>query len=186
MNGTPEAQTVVAWFPTEYWKAALLGSKTATPETQQRLFAVVDTYTIILVVKLNKGPVGPKTFTPLDDLAKDAKLVNASGESFAPIAEDKLTPEAKAMFQNVGPGLAKMLGPLGEGMHLMAFPATGKAGKRLADPTVPGKLSFTMSGHTFAWHLPLGTLLPPKKCEKCGETFKGDFLFCPYDGTPLK
>ena len=186
IENTPDSECVTLWLPTEYWKAAISDAKSVTPQAQQRTLKFLDGYVIILAVKMNKGSGGSMTFAPFEEVMKGAKLINPSGESYAPLETDKLLPEAKTFFQNMGPALAKMLGPMGKGMHLLAFPATDKAGKRLADPTLPGKLSFTMNGHTFAWHLPLGGLLPPQKCEKCGETFKGDFLFCPYDGTALK
>jgi hypothetical protein len=42
-----------------------------------------------------------------------------------------------------------------------------------------------MGEKEFHWRLPLGSLLPPKICPKCGETFSGAYKFCPWDGSTL-
>ena len=186
MHSTPETQTVLCWMPAEYWKAAMSVGKPAATKESQNVAAIIDAYMVVLVAKLNKGPHAAQGFASLDELTKDARLLIPGTEGLVPLGEDQQTPELKKFLREMQPVMGKTLGPLGEGLHFLVFPSKDKAGKRLADPTASGKLALTINGHIFTWHLPLGSLMPPKKCEKCGETFKGDFLFCPYDGTALK
>ena len=84
------------------------------------------------------------------------------------------------------PIMANMLGQFGKSLEFYAFPAKDKADKPLADPFANGKIKVAMSGRSFSWRLPLGSLMRPKKCATCGEEFSGNYNVCPFDGTKLK
>ena len=183
---TPEAQFMAVWLPTEFWKVTITVSAGMTAERRKTVIDTLDKYTVFMVAKMYQKDGVTTGFAPLEEVAKDASVISGSGKTLSPLAEEKITPEARELLAKIGPGLAITFGPLAEGLRMLVFPATGTDGKPLGDPKASGKLSLTMSGRTFSWHLPLGALMPPKTCPKCGENFKGDFRFCPYDGTALK
>jgi hypothetical protein len=69
-------------------------------------------------------------------------------------------------------------------MEFVVYP--GKDGdKTLADATRPGDIATTFYGETYHWHLPLGSLLPPKVDKSTGERFPGNYLYSPYTGKKL-
>jgi len=86
----------------------------------------------------------------------------------------------------IKPVIANTLGPLGQNMHFLLFPAKDKNGQNIAEAKKEGAFSVKLGEREFKWRLPLGSLLPPKICPKCGEKLSGAYNYCPYDGTPLK
>jgi len=86
----------------------------------------------------------------------------------------------------IKPVIVNTLGPLGQNMHFFLFPAKNKSGRNIADAKKGGVFSVRLGEREFKWRLPLGSLLPPKICPRCGEKLSGAYKYCPYDGTPLK
>ena len=78
-----------------------------------------------------------------------------------------------------------MLGPMGQNVHFYAFSATDNAGNRIADARKEETFSVTLTGREYKWRLPLGSLLPPKKCPLDGEILNGAYKYCPWHGAKL-
>lgn len=75
---------------------------------------------------------------------------------------------------------------MGKNVAFFVYEAKDKAGNRPIDPNKPGSFDVRMGEEDFHWRLPLGSLLPVRVCPKCGETFPGNYTFCPFDGVQLK
>jgi len=112
-------------------------------------------------------------------------MVSPSGHTFTPLDEDALVPGARNLFSMSKPLFSNMFGSMGKHFEFLIFPGKDKSGAKVVDPLGTGTLRFNVNSHSFAWHLPLGSLLPPKSCPTCGQTFPGNYEFCPYDGTKL-
>jgi hypothetical protein len=111
--------------------------------------------------------------------------MDASGKSYEPLSNDELPPLLQSILAGMKPGMVAAAGPAGKNMAILVFSNRDTAGKPIADAKSSGTFSVVAAGKAFRWRTPLGALLPPKACPKCGESLSGAYKFCPYDGTPL-
>jgi hypothetical protein len=155
------------------------------PEQVAQFTKVVRPYTTVVIVEGTVGPLGGMSFKSEAEVRARVKLRDRDGETYAPIAPDKLSPGLSSLLSIMKPMLASALGPLGRNMHFLVFPAEDKQGRPIADAKKEGSFSVLVCEKKYRWKLPLGSLLPPKTCAECSEELSGAFKFCPYDGTKL-
>jgi len=176
---------IVWWIPTEFWEKVYQNNPRVNPAQSSEIIQTLKEYTLVVIIDGKKGGLAGITYTPADDLRKDLTLTNPDGSTLAPLAEDALNPAMKNLIGMMKPLLSNMLGQMGQNYNFFVFPGKDKAGKQLIDAHGNGKLTVHYSGGSFVWHLPLGSLMPIKKCDTCGEEFIGNYNFCPYDGQKL-
>jgi hypothetical protein len=182
----PGRITLVWWVPPEFWRAALLAGRTIPADKVEEMVASISDVNVFIVADAKVGGFGSLTFEPQSELEKRLTVTDGSGKPVATIAEAKQPLATKNMLAMMKPLLSNMLGELGKNLSFFVFEGKNKDGTRRIDPTKPGMLTAKLSEEEFRWRLPLGSLLPPKVCPKCGETFPGNYGFCPFDETPLK
>jgi hypothetical protein len=175
----------VQWLPTEYWRREPELNLRETPDTIQALVETIGRYTVFLVLDAKKAPLGVFDYTPAERLRSTATMVSPSGDMFTPLDEDALVPGARNLFSVWKPLFSNMFGSMGKHFEFLIFPGKDKSGAKVVDPLGMGTLTINVNSHSFAWRLPLGSLLPQKSCPTCGQTFPGNYEFCPYDGTKL-
>jgi hypothetical protein len=190
---TPDPDRVgfVWWLPTEFWQASLAADPLADLGGTDAIVEVMDPYIVIAVADGTIGPFGGTTFLPEPDLRKSLRIQDTDGNSYAPLSQEASSADARNLLGMMRPGLAGMLGPMGENMHFFLFASRAPDGRRIADPRQAGRLSVTLGGveglktleHT--WRLPLGSVLPPRWCPEDGERLSGAWRYCPFDGSEL-
>lgn len=74
---------------------------------------------------------------------------------------------------------------MGQNLLVFLFPAVGKDNQKIADAKKAGSFAVNIGKLEYKWRLPLGSVVPPKICPKCGEKLSGAYTYCPYDGTKL-
>jgi trehalose/maltose transport system substrate-binding protein len=184
-DDTPDHICLVLWVPTEFWRRSLERDPRNTPEKIEDGVQMFDRYTLFLVIDAKKDGRAVLDYIPSELIHSTTAMVSPRGETFTPLNEDALVWRARILLPMLKPLLSKQFGSLGQHMEFLFFPGKDKSGAKIVDPLGTGTLTINVNSHSFAWHLPLGSLLPQKSCPICGQTFPGNYEFCPYDGTKL-
>lgn len=179
------SMTMVMWMPEEYWRAAIQSSGGLSAKGTEEFLAAMRPYTMVAVLAADVGAVGAFTYSAPEELRKSVRLEDSTGASYSPIDPQTLNASMKNLLQAIRPMLTNAMGPMGANMELLLFPATNKAGQRIADATKDGFFIVTLNGVAFRYHLPLGSILPPVVDAHSGEVFPGNYHFNPYSGDKL-
>jgi len=177
--------TLVWWIPEEFWRTTLAANPDMTTNMIEKILKPLKPYTLVAVVKGEFGPFGGITYAAETDIRTNLFLFDSQENQYSPIDNADLNPDLQNFLGMMRPVFANMLGPMGKNFDFYAFPATDKAGNKIANAKAEGTFTVQLAQDKFKWRLPLGSLLPPKICPKCGEILSGNFKYCPYDGTPL-
>ena len=181
-----DEMTLIWWIPEEFWQVSFTQDPTATEAQSEEFIKILQPYTLIAVVDGKVGAFGGVTYISEADIRANIKIRDSQGAYYMPFNEDEVDADVKNLLSMIKPVIANMLGPLGQNMHFLLFPAKNKNGQNIAEAKKEGVFSVKVGERKFRWRLPLGSLLPPKICPKCGEKLSGAYKYCPYDGTPLK
>ena len=128
------------------------------------------------------GAVTPKG---REELVAALSLTTSGGAKLEPLPESDLSPDTINLFAMMKPILGNMLGQFGKGIEFICFAGKDAQGEHLTDPTKEGFFTIDYGGKTYAWRLPLGSLLPPMFDPETGERFPGNYLYNPYTGKRL-
>lgn len=156
---------IVWWVPVEFWEASAQSQGTNPAEAAEK-FKPLRPYTLVAVAVGKIGGLGI-TWTPTQDVRKNVAL-RAGGVDYLPIETDKVNAEAQLLATILRPLLANIIGPIGQNMEFMFFPATNKDGGLLADARNKGEFTVVLKGlagepeSAYEWRLPLTSLSPPK------------------------
>lgn len=186
MGEKADEMTLVWWLPEEYWQTVFAQDPTTTEAQTEEFLGVLRPYTLFAVVEGKIGPFGGVTYKAEEDVRGGTRLIDQEGTEYVPLGEDEVGADAKNLLSAMKPVLANILGPMGQNVNFFLFPAKGKKGNKLADPTQEGTFSVKLTDRAFKWRLPLGSLLPPKICPVDGEKLNGAWKFCPWHGVELK
>ncbi len=175
--------SLVWWIPQEFWEISLSANPAVTPEGRAQILKALDDYTIFVLVRAESGFGGMTALGSREDLLLNSKL-EIGGQVISPIPLDSVSGGAYTIVAGMKPMLGRLLGQFGQLMELVVYPSK-KDGKPIFDPKVAETFTYTLYEHTFTWHLPLGSLLPPKLDPRTKEQFPGNYQFNPYTGTRL-
>lgn len=185
MSEAPDEMTLVWWVPTEFWEVSMVQDGTVPKEEIEDFVSVLKPYTVVFAVDGTMDNFGGISYVSEKKIRKSVNLVDSAGNRFAPLEKDDIEPGAVNLLSMLRPVIVNMLGPLGENMHFLVFPAKNEAGKEIAPATSEGRFAVELGSNTFNWRLPLGSLLDPKTCPKDGESMSGAWNFCPRHGSAL-
>ncbi len=177
--------SIVWWLPEEFWATSIAANTNVKPAQIQMFAKFVHPYFIVGVVSGKIVAFGPLTYRTEGEIRVLIKLKDSDGTTYTPLATDKVAASVPALVALMRPGMAKMLGPLGENMNFYVFPGSRKDGTRVCDASARGVCEVDLGEQAFKWKLPLESVLPKQKCPVCGEILSGAYKYCPYDGTTL-
>lgn len=180
-----DLMTLVWWMPEQFWQAAFSAGDGLTEEGRESMLKALRPYTLIAVFDGKIGPMGGVTYRPESEIRKSLALVDQEGNTYRPLPDDEIGADVRNFIAAFKPMAASMLGPMGENLHIYAFPAKSASGRAIADPTSEGKLVAKLAERSYTWRLPLGSLMPPKMCPQDRETMSGAWTYCPWHGTKL-
>jgi hypothetical protein len=178
--------SLIWWVPPEFWRAAMSVSGTVRADKVEEMVAAISDVNVFIVVDGKIGAFATMTFEPQAEVEKHLSIMDGSGKPIAAIPDAKQPVATKNMLAMMKPLFSNMLGEFGKNLSFFVFEGKNKDGTRRIDPNKPGMLTAKLGEEEFRWRLPLGSLLPSKVCPKCGETFPGNYGFCPFDATPLR
>jgi hypothetical protein len=175
----------VWWIPEEFWTESFRQTPEVTASQREEFLRTIRPYTIVIVVDGTIGSFGGVTYRSEEEIRARTRLVDARKKSYAPLREDGLNADTRNMLEMTTPVLANALGPMGQNMHFLLFPAETDSGTRIANPTGKGEFSVRLGENEFKWRLPLDALLSARVCPSCKQECKGSWSYCPWCGTRL-
>ena len=177
--------TQVWWFPEEFWTLSFRQSGSFNVEQQEAFLKAVRPYLVLAVSDGKIGPLGGAEFIDAASLRATLQVLDGSGRSYAPLADEQLTADVKNLGALLKSMLVNMLGALGQGTHMFFFPSAASDGTAIAAATKEGGFAVRVGEEFFKWRLPLGSLLPLKTCPEDGERMSGAWKYCPWHGKVL-
>jgi len=177
--------TMVWWIPEQFWQAAAANNNPAGSAQSDALMKIMGRYTFISVVDGQLGPLGGVTYKSEELVRNSVTLKDSMGVSYSPLADTAIDADMRIILQLFKPIFTNIAGPLGQNMHILLFPSTGKDGQPLADAKSTGSFNVVLAGKEFKYVLPLASMLPFRYDAATGEKFPGTYNFNPITGTRL-
>jgi hypothetical protein len=184
-SGDARRAELVRWIPTDYWRVALASSPNVPTSAVDEIERVLAAYTLMVIASGEIGPLAGVTWTPEETIRATAVLRDRGGAEHRPLPAERIAPDAKSLATFIKPLLASIMGPMGENMHMVFFPARNAAGDAIAHARTEGSFSLQIADRTYRWRLPLGSLMPQKVCPVDDEAMDGSWRFCPWHGKEL-
>lgn len=175
--------SVVWWFPLEFWAENIRANADIPADARSALIGTMADYTVVALLRARPAPGGLQDIQPREELAKNTRF-EINGKSLESLPAERVSDSALALLAQLKPLLAEMAGEVGKALELAVYPARVD-GKQVTDAGLPGRLVITFYNRNFVWHLPLGSLVPPKTDKKTGEQFPGNYDFNPFTGGKL-
>ena len=178
---------IVWWIPAEFWEASAK-RQGSSPERAREMFTSLREYTIVCVA-VGKMGIGTINWSTPAEVRASTMLRDSAGINYKSVTE--LSPDAQGLLSIVTPILTNILGPMGQNIQFLLYPAKTSAGSPIADARRPGSFSIVISDllrqkeTAFAWRLPLTSLTPPRFCPIGHERVQADWKFCPWHGNQL-
>jgi hypothetical protein len=173
------------WIPEEFWRASISQGGDLSASQTEEFLKVLRPYLVVAVIDGRMGPIGGLTFKSEATIRESVQLIDASGKRYRTLNNDSLDADTKNLLQMFKPVLTNMLGPIGQNMHFLLFPAHDAKGGMIAEAKKEGAFSVQLGNAEYKWRLPLGSLLPLKTCPVDGEQLNGAWIFCPWHGARL-
>jgi hypothetical protein len=177
---------LVWWIPTQFWE--LTSGRTGMSEEMKERYAFLRKYTLVAVV-VGKLGIGNIDYVS-EPVVRDATgLRDSDGIVYQPV--QKLSGDADGLLAIMKVVFGKTMGPMGQNIQVLFFPATNTMARPIADPLLPGSFSVILSkivggkDKVVEWKLPLTTLSQPKYCPVGKERVQANWKFCPWHGVKL-
>lgn len=180
MTKTGQNMKLVWWIPTMYWDIALNGNPDVTEEAKQDILRSVEKYIIFAVLDGEIGALG-FSYKELENI----KVIDDKDMVYKPLNQEELPEETLNLLNILKPTLSNLIGEMGKNMEFYVFPGTNEKGDKILNPTSTSNFSVFYNGDSFNWRLPLGCLVPQKKCPVDDEKLSGSWKFCPWHGNEL-
>jgi hypothetical protein len=175
--------TLVWWIPVEFWDLSLAANPNVPTSSAAQIREVFHDYQVFALIRATMSLQGLTGVATRADLLANARL-EIDGKATPPLDADKVPPGVQAILGAMKPMLAGIMGPLGQSIELVVYPAVAD-GHRLMDPMKPGSFQYALYDQTFHWRLPLASLLPKKWDPKSKEEFPGNYDYNPFTGDKL-
>jgi hypothetical protein len=182
-NGELPNRQMVVWIPYNFWE--IIGDQAKySPEFTAEIVNNMKHYMMFCLVdySINNTVIN---FRSEDEIRKTLRLTDSLGHIFKPLNNEEVTPGAKSLVDHLQPALAQMMGQFGEGMRIFIFDAIVNNDKAAIEVTSKNKFSLSWDKAKMNWKLPFASVLPLKHCPVDNAEMKGNWNFCPEDGTPL-
>ena len=178
---------IVWWIPAEFWEISAERAGMAADKVKQR-YAPLRRYTVVAVA-VGKIGIGNVNWISEPEIRDSTTLRDSEGNTYQPV--QKLSGDAAGLVSVLKAVFGNMLGPMGQNIQLLFFPAANKMAKPLADPLASGSFSVVLSkliegkDSVFEWKLPVTALSPPKYCPIGKERVQANWKYCPWHGVKL-
>jgi hypothetical protein len=185
LSSRAQSMRLVWWIPTEYWAFSAQVDPKVSAAQMDSVAELLRPFTVIAAVDGELSPAGEISFLPAQKLRASIRLVDSHGTRYPPIAPDAIPERTQVIIDVLKPLFANLLGQMGESMEFFLFPAADAHGHPIAPATGSGGFSVVLAEEEFRWRLPLGSLVPRKRCPVDGELLSGSWRYCPWHGVEL-
>lgn len=177
---------LIWWLPAEYWAISISQISSISPDVAAEINATVKDYVIVCVNDMVSNGTAPLSYKTEKEILADFSLVDSSNKVFYPLLENEISPEGLRLKERFTPLFMRTLGQLGAGMSVFFFKVQDEHGENIIDARKNGTFKIIQGGKTFAWDLPLSTLVSPKFCPIDNQQMNGKWQYCPMHGVKLK
>lgn len=177
--------TLLWWVPEEFWQISYSQNPNITEEAVKKVLESIRPYTIIVVLDGEVGIFGGITYFSEKAIRSEIKIKDKKGNSYNPIDDNKIDINTKNFLLMMKPIFINMLGPMGQNIHFILFPAKDQNGNQIVEATKDGMFLVEFKNKEYKWRLPLGSLILAKVCPTCGEKLSGSYKYCPWDASRL-
>lgn len=177
---------LIWWIPTDYWKVLFQRNPNLSEKHKTEIQEVLSHYILISVADAALGDDTSLSFLSRKEIISKISITTDGKKIYPPLKGNEISKEAKKIISELRPVLASVLGQFGKGFHFIVFKDEDKRGNLVLNPKEKGTLTVKYGEDKVIWHLPLGSLLPPKYDVQSGEKFPGNYDFNPFTGKPLK
>src|SRR5467141_1460558 len=132
---------IVWWIPADFWEASAK-RQGSSPERAREMFASLREYTIVCVA-VGKMGIGTINWSTEADVRSNTVLRDSAGINYKSVTE--LSSDAQGLLSIVKPVLTNVLGPMGQNLQFLLYPAKTSAGSTIADARRPGSFSVVIS-----------------------------------------
>ena len=174
------------WMPEQFWQAVFSQEPNITQTEIERRLDVFRPYVLVAVTAGELGVFGAPKFDSEATVLSKTRLVDNEHTVYEPLIQSTLSPDMQSFISVFTPMLVQLLGPTGEALVFVVFPARNQDGVMIADATKEGSFQVNVGDSEFKWRLPLGAVLPPKVCPVDGDKMSGAWKYCPWHGVELK
>lgn len=185
MSRKADELTLLWWIPEEFWRASFAQTQDISPTQVEDFLKVLRPYFVLVAVDGSMGSIGGVTYKSEAAVREETQLIDFSGARYRALPEESVGPDVQNLLQMFKPVLGNMLGPLGQNMHFLLFPARTGKGSMIAEASKEGGFTIKMGANEYRWRLPLGSLIPRKTCPVDGEKLNGAWIYCPWHGVKL-
>jgi hypothetical protein len=140
-SDNPDEMTLVWWVPEAFWKASFEQDKEITPKQAEEFMKILRPYIVVIVVDGKIGTFGSMTYKTEALIKNNIQLTDGKGNSFRPLADEKISSEAKTMLSMMKPVLVNMLGAIGQNMHFVLFQAQNAKSEHIINVMKEGSFS---------------------------------------------
>src|SRR5215472_1732996 len=121
---------LVWWIPTQYWeRASVLAG--GSEEKAKEQYAPLRRYTVVAVA-VGKLGIGNVNYVSGPEVRDATTLQDSDGTVYQPV--QKLSGDAEGLVAVMKAVFGNTMGPLGQNLQMLFFPATNKMAKPIADP----------------------------------------------------
>jgi hypothetical protein len=183
----PDVFLKVRWFPEEYWRLTLLRDPNVSADQAIEVAKLLRPYLIIAVVD---GVISSRGEARIEyksetTVRRSIRVKNGQGNTYKPLEDREIDPNVTNYLSEFKPFLRAEFGRFGENTHLVLFQGETDKGEPIADAQKEATFFVEVGDSQYRFRTPLGSLLPQKRCGKCGDDVNGAYQFCPWDGTKL-
>lgn len=129
-----DEMTLIWWIPEEFWQISFAQDPTATEAQSEEFIKILHPYTLIAVVDGKVGSFGGVTYRSEADIRANINIRDSQGAYYMPFNEDEVDADVKNLLSMIKPVIVNMLGPLGQNMHFLLFPAKNKNDQNIVKP----------------------------------------------------
>jgi hypothetical protein len=180
-----DKMTIVMWFPDEYWSTSFNTYGNIDRKVAETILSELRQYVILFVFEGVLGGKEPLSFTATEQLFRTVTLEDQKRATYKPVSVDSLDALPKVFVLEASALFAKTMGPTGEHLNVMLFPANDSSGKRILNAAEKGEFFVNVGETRFRYRLPFGSVLPAKYDPQTGEQFPGNYDFSPFTGMRL-
>jgi len=149
---------MVWWLPQALSQALMRDMPNLQQADRERMLGALEPYLVFALSRGQEGEHGLEDVHDKADLLGHSRLT-VDGQMLTAAPADQNDAAAQAALETIKPALAAMLGRNGSGIEFALYRPL--PGRHSLDPTMLGRVDYTLYRKHFQWQLPLWVSAPP-------------------------
>jgi hypothetical protein len=149
MSDKSGEMTLIWWIPEEFWRASFEQDPNMTAAQTEEFIKVLRPYMLIVAVDGNIGTFGGVTYKSETTIRGSIQVIDSQGTHYRPLSNENIDANTKNFLAMMKPVFVNMLGPIGQNMHFLLFPARNTMGQSIAVAKREGAFSVQLDKRVF-------------------------------------